>query len=151
MVDVRFSTALQVMLSLAYAERSGLKTLSSAQLAQGMAANPSLVRKLLVSLVRAGLVNSFLGKHGGVQLGRDATTITLRDIYAAAINDKRILSARLDVPHRCLVSSNIERVFAEISTDIEDAVLSRLSTRTLAQLLGELCTQEKQQAHPVEK
>ncbi len=142
MVDVRFSTALQVMLSLAYAERCGLKTLSSAQLAEGMAANPSLVRKLLVSLVRAGLVTSFLGKHGGVQLGRDAATITLRDIYAAALNDKRIFSARLDVPHRCLVSSNIERVFAEISTDIEDAVQNRLATRTLAKLLDELYTKD---------
>lgn len=138
MVDIRFATALQVMLSLAYAERCGVKTVSSAQLAEGMAANPSLVRKLLVSLVGAGLVASLLGKHGGVRLGRAAADITLRDIYSAAISDKRILSARPDVPHRCLVSSNIERVFTEISTEIEDAVLSRLDARTLAQLLDQI-------------
>jgi Rrf2 family transcriptional repressor of oqxAB len=143
MVDVRFATALQVMLSLAYAERSGVKTLSSAQLAEGLAANPSLVRKLLVSLVRAGLVTSLLGKHGGVQLGRAAATITLRDIYVSALNEKPILSARPDVPHRCLISSNIEKVFAEISADIEDAVQSRLSARTLAQILDETIQREK--------
>lgn len=138
MVDVRFATALQVMLSLAHAERSGVKTVSSAQLAAGLAANPALVRKLLASLARAGLVASTLGKNGGVHLGRSADAITLRDIYLAAVNDKRIFSARPDVPHRCLVSSNIEKVFAEISTDIEDAVQSRLNARTLTQVLDDI-------------
>lgn len=142
MVDVRFATALQVMLTLAYAERSGIHTLSSAQLAEGMDTNPSLVRKLLVSLVRAELLTSFLGKKGGVRLGRAADAITLRDIYAAALSDKRMLSARADVPHRCLISSNIERVISEISDDIEDTVRQRLGTRTLAQLLDELSASE---------
>ena len=146
MVDVRFATALQVMLTLAYAERSGIHTMSSAQLAEGMDANPSLVRKLLVSLVRADLLTSFLGKKGGVRLGRAADAITLRDIYAAALSDKRMLSARADVPHRCLISSNIERVISEISADIEDTVRLRLGTRTLAQLLDELSASDVAQA-----
>lgn len=146
MVDVRFATALQVMLNLAYAERCGIETVTSAKLAESLGANPSLVRKLLVSLVRDGLVTSFLGKNGGVRLGRAASAITLRDLHVSVLSDKRIFSARLDVPHRCLVSSNIERVLDEISTDIEETVLKRLEARTLDRLLDEIVTADVKQA-----
>ena len=44
MTDIRFPTALQMMLSLALAEESGVQRLSSAQLGSSAGANPSLVR-----------------------------------------------------------------------------------------------------------
>src|SRR5258708_11046117 len=83
MIDVRFPTALQIMLSLALADRNGVSHLSSAELAKSLGANPSLVRKLLVPLVRSNLLRSQMGKTGGVRLARPVAEITLRDIYCA--------------------------------------------------------------------
>ena len=127
-----------MMLSLALAERQNIRSLSSAQLAAGIGVDPSFVRKLLVPLVRDGLAHSLEGKNGGTRLGRPSTEITLRDIYCAVTGTKKLWIARPDIPHRCLVSSNVERFFGALANDAEEAVLGLLATRTLHQSLEEL-------------
>jgi len=136
--DLRFPTALQMMLSLALAERQNIRSLSSAELAAGIGVNPSFVRKLLVPLVRDGLAHSLEGKNGGTRLGRPSAEITLRDIYCSVMGTKKLWIPRPDVPHRCLVSSNVERFFEAVANDAEEAVLGLLATRTLHQSLEEL-------------
>jgi Rrf2 family transcriptional regulator, repressor of oqxAB len=138
MTDLRFPTALQMMLAMALVEGEGAAMLSSSRMAEGMNVNPSLVRKLLVPLVRDGLVRSFLGKNGGVILGRRAEEITLRDIYLSVTDGKKLWSARsLDI-HACVVTSNIEGFFESLADDAEQAVLDTLGRRTLAWSLAEL-------------
>lgn len=51
MLDYRFPTALQMVLSVAMAEQSGERS-TSAILAYGLEANPSFIRKLMVPLPR---------------------------------------------------------------------------------------------------
>jgi Rrf2 family transcriptional repressor of oqxAB len=138
MLDLRFPTALQMMLSLALAEREGIRSISSAELAAGIGVNASFVRKLLVPLVRDGLVISLEGKNGGARLGFSAEEITLRDIYHSISGNKKLWVARSDVPHRCLVSSNIESFFNTLTNDAEAAFLNVLGARTLCQSLAEL-------------
>jgi len=136
--DLRFPTALQMMLSLALAERQNIGSLSSAQLAAGIGVDPSFVRKLLVPLVRDGLAHSLEGKNGGTRLARPSAGITLRDIYCSVMGTKKLWIPRPDVPHRCLVSSNVEHFFEALANDAEEAVLGLLATRTLHQSLEEL-------------
>ena len=110
----------------------------SARLAAGIGVNPSFVRKLLVPLVRDGLARSLEGKNGGTHLGRPSAEITLRDIYRSVMGTKKLWIPRPDVPHRCLVSSNVESFFEALADDAEEAVLGLLATRTLHQSLEEL-------------
>jgi Rrf2 family transcriptional repressor of oqxAB len=138
MIDIRFPTALQMMLSLALAQQESVPQLSSSQLAQSLGANPSFVRKLLVPLVRDELVDSVMGKTGGVRLARTPDQITLRDIYRSVVADKKIWAPRTGIPHRCLVSSNVQSYFEELIDDAEEAILSTLGKRTLLQALTEL-------------
>jgi Rrf2 family transcriptional repressor of oqxAB len=138
MIDIRFPTALQMMLSLALAQQESVPQLSSSQLAQSLGANPSFLRKLLVSLVRDGLVDSVMGKTGGVRLARTPDQITLREIYRSVVADKKIWTPRTGIPHRCLVSSNVQSYFEELIDDAEEAILSTLGKRTLLQALTEL-------------
>jgi Rrf2 family transcriptional regulator, repressor of oqxAB len=138
MIDVRFPTALQIMLSLALAEQQSVSHLSSSQLAKSLGANPSFVRKLLVPLVQSKLLNSQMGKAGGVRLARSAAGITLRDIYRAVVVDTKIWAPRSGIPHRCLVSSNVQGYFEELIDDAQEAILSMLGQRTLLQVLTEL-------------
>ena len=138
MIDVRFPTALQIMLSLAFARAEGEERLSSAQLAEGIDSNPTFVRRLLVPLIQAGLVRSTMGRDGGVRLSGDAATITLGEIYKAIMGDKRLWMGRNDIPHRCLVSCNVERFFGSLADQVDESVSRLLGERTLADALLEL-------------
>lgn len=80
MLDYRFPTALQMVLSVAMAEQLGERS-TSAILAYGLEANPSFIRKLMVPLTRDGIIVSTLGRNGSIHLGRPADQITLRDIF----------------------------------------------------------------------
>jgi Rrf2 family transcriptional repressor of oqxAB len=137
MIDVRFPTALQLMLNLAFAHAEGIAQLSSTQLAGALGTNPSLVRKLLSPLADAGLVRSSFGRDGGIRLSRPADAITLRDVYCAVLGEKSLWEPRA-VPHQCLVSSNIERYFVDLAAKADDAVLQMLEHKTLADTLAEL-------------
>jgi Rrf2 family transcriptional repressor of oqxAB len=140
MIDVRFPTALQMMLSLALAQTEGVERLSSAELAEGLDSNPTFVRRLLVPLIQAGLVRSTMGRDGGVSLGVDAAAITLGEIYKATLGDKRLWTGRSDIPHRCVVTRNVERFFGNLTDEVDESVAGLLGGRTLADALLELRT-----------
>jgi Rrf2 family transcriptional repressor of oqxAB len=73
-----------------------------------------------------------------VSLSVDAAGITLGAVYKATMGDKKLWTGRRDIPHRCLVSSNVERYFGNLSDEVDASVLRLLSTRTLADVLSEL-------------
>jgi len=137
MIDLRFPTALQMVLSLAVTWETGFRA-TSAELASGLGANPALVRKLLVPLARDGIVLAYTGKSGGVRLGRSPEEITLRDVYVSVVEEKKLFTTRPNVPNVCVVSTNIEAFFQMLADDAEEAMLAALGKRTVAQSLGEI-------------
>lgn len=126
MLDYRFPTALQMVLSVAMAEQLGQRS-TSAILAYGLEANPSFIRKLMVPLTRDGIIVSTLGRNGSIHLGRPAESITLRDIYVSVIEDKKLWASRPDVPARCVVSANACWYFKSIADEAEQASLDVLA------------------------
>lgn len=134
MLDYRFPTALQMVLSVAMAEQSGERS-TSAILAYGLEANPSFIRKLMVPLTRDGIIVSTLGRNGSIHLGRPADKITLRDIYVSVIEDKKLWASRPDVPARCVVSANACWYFKSIADEAEQASLEVLAQHTVASAL----------------
>jgi Rrf2 family transcriptional regulator, repressor of oqxAB len=137
MIDLRFSTALQMVLSVALADKDGFRCTSHI-LAEGLGTNPSFIRKLLIPLTREGMIVAALGKGGGLHLGRPPDQITLRDIYLAATEDKKVLVARSDVPIRCRISANINEFFGEVADEAETAMLDALGRRNIAESLAEI-------------
>jgi Rrf2 family transcriptional repressor of oqxAB len=137
MIDLRFSTALQMVLSVALADRDDFRC-TSRTLAEGLGTNASFIRKLLIPLTREGMIMATIGKGGGLHLGRAAEQITLRELYLAVMEDKRILVAREDIPTRCRISANINEFFAQVATDAESAMLDALASRNIADSLDEL-------------
>ncbi|EOJ2917941.1 Rrf2 family transcriptional regulator [Klebsiella pneumoniae] len=129
MLDYRFPTALQMVLSVAMAEQMGERS-TSAILAYGLEANPSFIRKLMVPLTRDGIIVSTLGRNGSIHLGRPADKITLRDIYLSVIEDKKLWASRPDVPARCVVSANACWYFKSVA-----ASLNVLARHTVASAL----------------
>ncbi|WP_268595974.1 Rrf2 family transcriptional regulator, partial [Escherichia coli] len=76
--------------------------------------------------------------NGSIHLGRPAEEITLRDIYLAVIDDKRIWASRPEVPARCLVSANACWYFKSVVNEAEQASLAVLARHTVADSLAEL-------------
>ncbi|WP_342324686.1 Rrf2 family transcriptional regulator [Kosakonia sp. BYX6] len=134
MLDYRFPTALQMVLSVAMAEQSGERSTSTI-LAYGLEANPSFIRKLMVPLTRDGIIVSTLGRNGSIHLGRPAEKITLRDIYFSVIEDKKLWPPRPDIPARCVVSANACWYFNAITEQAEQASLEVLAHHTVASAL----------------
>lgn len=140
MLDYRFPTALQMVLSVAMAEQSGERS-TSAILAYGLKANPSFIRKLMVPLTRDGIIVS--------TLGRPAEEITLRDIYVSVIEDKKLWASRPDIPARCVVSANACWYFKSIADEAEQASLEVLARHTVASALEEVKKADTSGCDPV--
>ena len=138
MLDYRFPTALQMVLSVAMAEQSGERS-TSAILAYGLEANPSFIRKLMVPL----------GRNGSIHLGRPAEEITLRDIYLSVTEDKKLWASRPDVPARCVVSANACWYFKSIADEAEQASLAVLARHTVASALEEVKKADTSGCDPV--
>src|SRR5258708_3067923 len=143
MIDLRFPTALQMVLSVALADRDGFRCTSQV-LADGLGANPSFVRQLLVPLRRDGIIDASVGKGGAFPLPRPPPTIPFRDIYSSITGEKRILAARPVVPPRCRVSANIGPLFEAVAADADRAFLESLERRNVSETLTELLRLDEQ-------
>jgi Rrf2 family transcriptional repressor of oqxAB len=126
-----------MVLSVALADKDGFRC-TSGTLAEGLGTNPSFIRKLLIPLTGEGMIKAAIGKGGGLHLGRAAERITLRDVYLAVTEDKKVLVARQDIQPRCRISANINDFFAEVATNAETAMLDALGRRTIAEGLAEI-------------
>ncbi len=142
MLNVRFPTALQMVLAVAMAEQEGRRSTSKI-LATGLEANPSLVRKLMIPLTRNGIIISTLGRCGTIRLGRSAETITLGDIYNSVIEDKPLMAGRPEVAGCCVVSANTCWFFKELAQEAETAYFNVLKSKTVAGSLAEICQRDR--------
>lgn len=128
----RFAVAVHVLTLLAQA---GGEPVTSEYIAGSVNTNPSLVRRLLSSLARAGLTTSQLGTGGGALLARPADGITLLDVYRA-VDEGELFGMHREQPNpACPVGRNIQ---AELHGRIDSATqaLERdLARTTIAQML----------------
>ncbi len=134
MVNQQFNFAVHIMTALAC---SGGK-MDSAALARSVNTNPVVVRRLLLALRRAGLVETFAGKGGGAQLGRPASAISLRDIYDAIEAPPIIPTHGRKAWKHCRVSCGLPAIMAAVSSQIETVLRENLETITLRKLMRRL-------------
>jgi Rrf2 family transcriptional repressor of oqxAB len=137
MTDLRFPTALQMVLSVALAERDGFRC-TSRMLAEGLHTNPSFIRKLLVPLTHDGIIVASVGKGGGLRLGHPPDRISLCDIYRVATSEKRIFAPRNDIENRCRISAHFNEFFEAVAAEADRAMLNALAGRNVADCLDEV-------------
>jgi len=137
MIDTRFSTALQIVISVAVNEEANLRT-TSQSLAQGLDTSASFVRKLLLPLNESGIIATAQGGKGGISLARPRDQILLSQIYAAVTGDKKIWATRHDIPHEGLVGENIGDLSEFLCDRAEQAVVDMLGSVTIGDSVAEL-------------
>ena len=124
----RFVTAIQILALLAQSRT--LKT--SEQLGQKTGAHPVVVRRILLSLRRAGLLTAQKGPGGGSKIARPPHTINFLGIYRA-LEERRPL--RLPVSARSS-ARQVNDVLLTIHDRSQRSLEAALSQVTLASVLG---------------
>ncbi len=132
--STQFSIAIHVMAALAHYE--GFFT--SEHLAGSVNANPIFVKRILVKLSKANLVDSAVGKSGGYALARSPESISLLDIFSAVDPPRTSAVHSYPVNTECIISSNIQDVMADVLSDIQEAVETELRQTTLADVVSRI-------------
>ena len=134
MVNQQFTFAVHIMTALAFTEA----VMDSRTLAASVNTNAVTVRRLLVALRRAGLIETYTGVKGGAKLIRKPRQITLCDIYDA-VEPRRVIAVneRRAAKH-CQVSCNMKQIMSDIAETTEQAVRKQLQRVTLQTLVGKV-------------
>lgn len=135
MVDTRFPVSVHIMTALAYSQP---ELVNSETLALSIQTNPSFIRKLMVSLSAAGLVESVRGKAGGVRLAKNPKEISLDQIYKAVM-DNALMAVPDKAPNKsCAISCGMSDILCQLSQDIENNTLKQLSKKTLKDIVDQM-------------
>lgn len=137
MIDTRFSTAMQIVISVAVNDEAGTRT-TSQSLAVALDTSSSFVRKLLLPLTEASILVASPGGKGGVRLARPRNDIQLAEIYAVVTGNKRLWATRHEIPHEGLVGENICDLSEYLCDRAEQAVVDMLGSVTIEDSVAEL-------------
>lgn len=111
------------------------EVLGSQTLAASVNTNPVVVRRLLLALRRAGLLETFAGKHGGARLRGKPERIRLVDIYDAVESRPVISINEREAMKHCHVSCQMKSIMSKVAGSTEEAVRKHLRAITLADLV----------------
>ena len=131
----RFAMAVHVLAVLAYREGDRV---SSAYLAGSINTNPVMVRRLLLSLQKARLVETTKGAGAGSRLSRSPRRINMAEIYRS-VEDAESFSPPSRKPDAgCPVGSCIIDALAGIFASAQNAMERDLAKTTLADVIQTL-------------
>jgi Rrf2 family protein len=106
--------------------------LSAGQIAARQQLSPSFVGKIVSSLAHAGVLETYRGAAGGVQLGRPPDAITVLEVVEAVQGPIR-LNRCVRTPAACAIVDRC--VYAPVLREAQDALTGALSV-TLDELLA---------------
>lgn len=128
-ISSRFAVATHLLSLLELAPEGCV--LSSEKMAQSAGVNPVIVRSVSGMLRRAGLVQSRQGVVG-LHLARDASAITLLDIYRAVQPPEQLFALHARPSPDCAVGAHIQPLLQAVCQEAQGALEQRLAQTTLA-------------------
>ncbi|WP_122982231.1 Rrf2 family transcriptional regulator [Actinoplanes teichomyceticus] len=119
-------------------QQRGHEVATSEQIATSVNTNPVVIRRLLATLSKAGLVVSRRGAGAGWMLGRDLAAITLLDVYQA-IEPGPVFAMHPATPNPgCVVGHGIGPALTTVYDDVEAALRRQLASTTLQDVLQDI-------------
>ncbi|HKP74194.1 MAG TPA: Rrf2 family transcriptional regulator [Longimicrobiaceae bacterium] len=142
-MNSRFAVAVHILTLIAQAEG---EPVTSEYIAGSVNTNPSLVRRILSLLTRAGLTTAQMGTGGGALLARAAERITLRDVYRA-VDDGELFALHRERPNpACPVGRNIQALLETRFDAATRALEAELDRTTIADALADVARCEGEAA-----
>ncbi|HEV2529469.1 MAG TPA: Rrf2 family transcriptional regulator [Thermomicrobiales bacterium] len=130
MRNAHFAMAIHALALLAQSDEG----YSSAYIAGSVNTGAPFLRRVLSTLVKAGLIEAREGRDGGYRLARPADRITLAEVYRATTGDPVLGPSPAEPNVFCPVGSGMRQAFGGLSAEIEATVLAALADRTVAQV-----------------
>jgi Rrf2 family protein len=131
----RFAMAVHVLAVLAYQEGDRV---TSAALAVSINTNPVIVRRLLLFLQKAKLVETCKGSGSGSRLSRSPRRINMAEIYRSVENSESFAIPKRNPSVACPVGHCILDALAKIFASAQNAMERDLEKTTLADLIDTL-------------
>jgi Rrf2 family protein len=128
----RFAMAVHVLAVLAYKEGDPV---TSSCLADSVNTNPVVIRRLLLSLQRAKLVETRKGAGAGSRLSRSAQRVNLAEIYRAVEEPEPFSSPARKPNAGCPVGNCIRKTLEKVFVSAENALERDLQKTTLADVV----------------
>jgi Rrf2 family protein len=144
-MNTRFAVAVHVLTLL---EQSRGEPVTSEYLAGSVNTNPSLIRRLLTQLARAGLTTAQMGTGGGALLAKRADSITLLDVYRAVAEERDVIPMHTAPNPDCPVGRNIQAVLETRFDAAERALERELAQTTIAELAGDVTRRDRRRRAP---
>jgi Rrf2 family protein len=125
----RFTVAVHALVVLAkYAKTAPV---CSTFVASSVNTNPVVIRRMMIDLEKAGLVQSSAGRNGGFSLMRPSPEISLADIYHA-VEDQGIFRPHSPDPKsKCPVGAQVLQLLAAPFASAESAMADTLGKTSL--------------------
>lgn len=133
----RLTTAVHALCWLELARRRGRPTLTSAEIADSLASNPVLVRRVLGPLRDRGVLHVVgRGPGAGWRLGRDAGDLTVADVLDALDPAPAPFELHAHEPRQtCPVGFGLRPVLADVYAESAAAMRETLARHTIADVL----------------
>ncbi len=125
--------AVHVLAVLAYKEGDPV---TSAMLAGSVNTNPVIIRRLLLTLQRARLVETRKGAGSGSRLSRSPGRINLGEIYRAVEDVESFATPSRKPNASCPVGNCIRETLEKVFASAQDALERDLEKTTLADVIG---------------
>ena len=142
-MNSRFAVAVHI---LTFLQTQRGEPATSELIASSVNTNPSLIRRLLSQLARAGLTTSQMGTGGGALLSEPADRITLLDVYRAVDEDRNVIPLHPAPNPQCPVGRNIHGVLEGRIEAAERALEEELARTTIAELASDVRRRVRRQA-----
>ncbi|MCI1934945.1 MAG: Rrf2 family transcriptional regulator [Bifidobacteriaceae bacterium] len=128
---------------LVYVEMFKHGDLSSKSIAESVESNPSLIRRLMSTLAKAGLLQT---TPGTVQprLARPASEISLADVYAAIEPGERLLHVDEKTNPRCPVGGNIQGTLNSVYDRVQHDALRSMAEVSLQSMIDDVRRREQE-------
>jgi Rrf2 family protein len=130
--NCRFTMAVHVLTVLAYHEGDRV---TSTLLASSVNTNPVVIRRLLLALQQARLVETRKGAGFGSRLSRSPNRINLAQVYRAVEDDEPFAMPRGKPNPECPVGNCIQQTLVTVFVSVEQALERELAATTLADIL----------------
>ena len=139
-MNSRFAVAVHILTLL---EQSGGEPVTSEYVAGSVNTNPSLIRRLLSMLAKAGLTTAQLGYGGGALLAKPASAITLLDVYRA-VDEGELFALHPERPNpQCPVGRNIQAALEAKIEAARRALEAELAATTVAEMSGDVAERDR--------
>ena len=137
-ISVRFTAAVHTLLCILYFEKDYRVTPDF--IAESTGVNAVIIRKILLQLQKAGLVETAAGV-GGSHLVKKPEEINLLSIYKAVNEDnvhRTVFSFHPSPNSQCPLGKNIHRILDPVLDNAQKALEVELQKTTLADMLSQL-------------